>query len=97
MSIPCYNFILFFHPYFLHVVLHHLILFYHFILQEEQSKILATNSEILNLQLRSCKDSYFLNNKLLQKQIEEIGKFMYFVDFKVSSTTYALFCCLPFK
>lgn len=42
-------------------------------LQEEQSKILATNSEILNLQLRSCKDSYFLNNKLLQKQIEEIA------------------------
>lgn len=51
-------------------------LFYNFILQEEQSKILATNSEILNLQLRSCKDSYFLNNKLLQKQIEEIGKFI---------------------
>ncbi|CAB3988876.1 transcription initiation factor TFIID subunit 4-like [Paramuricea clavata] len=43
-------------------------------LQEEQSKILATNSEILNLQLRSCKDSYFLNSKILQKQIEDIAK-----------------------
>ncbi|XP_028392771.1 transcription initiation factor TFIID subunit 4-like [Dendronephthya gigantea] len=43
-------------------------------LQEEQSKILATNSEILNLQLRSCKDSFFLNNKILQKQIEDIAK-----------------------
>lgn len=96
MNIPCYNFILFFHPYFLHVVLHHLILIYHFILQEEQSKILATNSEILNLQLRSCKDSYFLNNKLLQKQIEEIGKFIYVMVFKMSST-YVLFRCLPFK
>lgn len=95
MNIPCYNFILPFHPYFLHAA-HHLILFYNFIMQEEQSKILATNSEILNLQLRSCKDSYFLNNKLLQKHIEEIGKFIYFMVFKVSST-YALFRCLPFK
>jgi hypothetical protein len=49
--------------------------FQNFISQEEQSKILATNSEILNLQLRSCKDAFFLNNKVLQKQIEDIGKF----------------------
>ena len=56
------------------------------VLQEEQSKILATNSEILNLQLRSCKDSYFLNNKVLQKQIENIGECAFVQSFVLVKT-----------
>lgn len=43
-------------------------------LSEESARILATNSELVGTQIRSCKDETFLQPGLLQRRILEIGK-----------------------
>ncbi|GBM02969.1 Transcription initiation factor TFIID subunit 4 [Araneus ventricosus] len=42
-------------------------------LVEESQKILASNSEIVGTQIRSCKDESFLFSSALQRRIHEIG------------------------
>lgn len=43
-------------------------------LNEESARILATNSELVGTQIRSCKDETFLQPGLLHRRILEIGK-----------------------
>lgn len=43
-------------------------------LNEENARILATNSELVGTQIRSCKDETFLQPGLLHRRILEIGK-----------------------
>lgn len=43
-------------------------------LSEESRNILATSSEIVSGQMRSCKDENFLLNQALLKRINTIGK-----------------------
>ena len=43
-------------------------------LSEESRNILATNSELMSAQMRSCKDEYFLNVGPLLKRINAIGE-----------------------
>lgn len=42
-------------------------------LNEENARILATGSELVGTQIRSCKDEAFLPASLLHKRILEIG------------------------
>lgn len=43
-------------------------------LNEESARILATNSELVGTQIRSCKDEAFLHPGLLHRRILETGK-----------------------
>lgn len=43
-------------------------------LSEESKNILATNSELIGTQIRSCKDEAFLPHGPLLKRIHSIGK-----------------------
>lgn len=43
-------------------------------LNEENARILATGSELVGTQIRSCKDEAFLPANLLHKRILEIGR-----------------------
>lgn len=43
-------------------------------LNEENARILATGSELVGTQIRSCKDEAFLPASLLHKRILEIGR-----------------------
>lgn len=42
-------------------------------LNEESARILATNSELVGTQIRSCKDEAFLHPGLLHRRILETG------------------------
>lgn len=42
-------------------------------LNEESARILATNSELVGTQIRSCKDEAFLPTGLLHRRILETG------------------------
>ena len=44
-------------------------------LNEESARILATNSELVGTQIRSCKDETFLPTGLLHKRILETGTY----------------------
>ncbi len=44
-------------------------------LNEESARILATNSELVGTQIRSCKDEAFLHPGLLHRRILETGVF----------------------
>lgn len=49
---------------------------------EESQKILASNSEIVGTQIRSCKDESFLFPSALQRKIHAIGELlMYYLEF----------------
>lgn len=43
-------------------------------LNEESARILATNSELMGTQIRSCKDEAFLHPGLLHRRILETGE-----------------------
>lgn len=43
-------------------------------LNEENARILATGSELVGTQIRSCKDEAFLPANVLHKRILEIGR-----------------------
>lgn len=43
-------------------------------LNEESARILATNSELVGTQIRSCKDEAFLHPGLLHRRILETGQ-----------------------
>lgn len=43
-------------------------------LNEESARILATNSELVGTQIRSCKDEAFLHPGLLHRRILETGE-----------------------
>ncbi len=43
-------------------------------LNEESARILATNSELVGTQIRSCKDEAFLHPGLLHRRILETGR-----------------------
>lgn len=43
-------------------------------LNEENARILATNSELVGTQIRSCKDEAFLPTGLLHRRILETGR-----------------------
>jgi len=42
-------------------------------LSEENARILATNSELVGTQTRSCQDEAVLNTAVLQKRMSQIG------------------------
>ena len=59
-------------------------------LSEENARILATNSELVGTQTRSCKDDVVANVAVLQRRMTEIGKllsFIYDIVFNVSEPT----------
>lgn len=43
-------------------------------LNEESARILATNSDLVGTQIRSCKDEAFLPTGLLHRRILDTGK-----------------------
>lgn len=43
-------------------------------LNEESARILATNSDLVGTQIRSCKDEAFLHPGLLHRRIQETGE-----------------------
>lgn len=48
-------------------------------LNEESARILATNSELVGTQIRSCKDEAFLHPGLLHRRILETGEICYII------------------
>ncbi len=44
-------------------------------LNEESRNIMATNSELMTGQMRSCKDQYFLQSQALTARINAIGSY----------------------
>lgn len=59
-------------------------------LNEESARILATNSELVGTQIRSCKDEAFLHPGLLHRRILETGNNL--PKFKPESKMYKMLC-----
>lgn len=69
-------------------------------LNEESARILATNSELVGTQIRSCKDEAFLHPGLLHRRILETGQMkcdspVFAVQRCLSSSTFFFFLNAP--